>query len=198
MPAWLIKNRKNNNYKNLCLFDYRIIFFLAVALTSGAMLIERNEGILERSLVSGKSYLINIMIQIRQFHNIIILHTININIGITGIEVLLGHVVCQLLIMVFQSLMVIAFALVVFDVTNEGDVFWISLLTILTGLCGMCFGQYTYTYKVITSINNNYSYLIQINNFVELLILFKLIQSYTKLFISHIKKTKRNNCLSKH
>jgi len=61
--------------------------------------------------------------------------------GITGIEVLLGHVACQLVIMVFQSLMVIAFALVIFDVTNEGDVFWICLLTILTGLCGMCFGK---------------------------------------------------------
>ena len=61
--------------------------------------------------------------------------------GITGIEVLLGHVVCQLLIMVFQSLMVIAFALLIFDITNEGDVFWICLLTMLTGLCGMCFGK---------------------------------------------------------
>jgi hypothetical protein len=34
-------------------FDCRIIYFLAVALTSGALLAERNEGILERSLVSG-------------------------------------------------------------------------------------------------------------------------------------------------
>ncbi|XP_050429467.1 ABC transporter G family member 23 [Adelges cooleyi] len=105
-----------------------IIFFLAVALTSGAMLIERNEGILERSLVS----------------------------GITGIEVLLGHVVCQLMIMVFQSLMVIAFALVVFDVTNEGDVFWISTLTILTGLCGMCFG---FVVSCVTDSERNATYL---------------------------------------
>ncbi|KAL4148776.1 hypothetical protein QTP88_002935 [Uroleucon formosanum] len=105
-----------------------IIFFLAVALTSGAMLIERNEGILERSLVS----------------------------GITGIEVLLGHVVCQLVIMVFQSLMVIAFALVIFDVTNEGDVFWICLLTILTGLCGMCFG---FVVSCVTDSERNATYL---------------------------------------
>ncbi|XP_050536009.1 ABC transporter G family member 23 [Daktulosphaira vitifoliae] len=105
-----------------------IIFFLAVALTSGAMLLERNEGILERSLVS----------------------------GITGIEVLLGHVVCQLMIMVFQSLMVIAFALIVFDITNEGDVLWISTLTILTGLCGMCFG---FVVSCVTDNERNATYL---------------------------------------
>ncbi|GLV42003.1 oskyddad [Carabus blaptoides fortunei] len=44
-----------------------IIFFLAVALTSGAMLLERNEGSLERSLV----------------------------IGITGVELLFSHVITQ-------------------------------------------------------------------------------------------------------
>ncbi|GLV46576.1 oskyddad [Carabus blaptoides fortunei] len=45
----------------------RIIFFLTVALTSGAMLLERNEGSLERSLV----------------------------IGITGVELLFSHVITQ-------------------------------------------------------------------------------------------------------
>lgn len=91
---------------------YRIIFFLSVALTSGAMLIERNEGILERCLVS----------------------------GITGVEILFSHVTTQFLVMCGQTALVIAFSFYVFDITNHGDIVWVILLTILTGLCGMCFG----------------------------------------------------------
>lgn len=90
-----------------------IIFFLSVALTSGAMLIERNEGILERCLVS----------------------------GITGIEILFSHVTTQFLVMCFQTALVMVFSFSVFNLTNRGDIVWVILLTILTGLCGMCFGK---------------------------------------------------------
>ncbi|XP_053697536.1 ABC transporter G family member 20 [Sabethes cyaneus] len=89
-----------------------IIFFLSVALTSGAMLIERNEGILERCLVS----------------------------GITGVEILFSHVTTQFLVMCGQTTLVILFSFYVFDITNRGEIVWVVLLTILTGLCGMCFG----------------------------------------------------------
>ncbi|XP_034255216.1 ABC transporter G family member 20 isoform X2 [Thrips palmi] len=88
-----------------------IIFFLSVALTSGAMLIERNEGILERSLVS----------------------------GITGTEILFSHVVTQFSVMSGQTVMVLLFAFItVVDV--NGGLGWVVLLTVLTGLCGMTFG----------------------------------------------------------
>ncbi|XP_003426604.1 ABC transporter G family member 23 isoform X1 [Nasonia vitripennis] len=89
-----------------------IIFFLSVALTSGAMLLERNEGLLERSLV----------------------------VGVTGTEVLFGQVVTHFVVMVWQTIMVLVVAFAVFKVTCEGEVVWVTLLTILTGLCGMCFG----------------------------------------------------------
>ncbi|XP_024947610.1 ABC transporter G family member 23 isoform X2 [Cephus cinctus] len=88
-----------------------IIFFLSVALTSGAMLLERNEGLLERSLVS----------------------------GITGTEILFGQVVTQFVVMIGQTVMVLIFAFAVFKITCEGDIGWVTTLTILTGLCGMCF-----------------------------------------------------------
>ncbi|XP_026687946.1 uncharacterized protein LOC103521471, partial [Diaphorina citri] len=97
-------------------------------LTSGAMLIERNEGILERGLVS----------------------------GVTGIEILLAHVICQFLIMVFQSVMVIVMALLVFHITNHGDVLLVILLTCLTGLCGMCFG---FVVSCVTDSERNATYL---------------------------------------
>lgn len=89
-----------------------IIFFLSVALTSGAMLIERNEGMLERCLVA----------------------------GVTGIEILFSHVVTQFLIMSFQAMLVLIISYSVFELTMVGALIWVVLLTVLTGLCGMCFG----------------------------------------------------------
>ncbi|XP_032678844.1 ABC transporter G family member 23 [Odontomachus brunneus] len=89
-----------------------IIFFISVALTSGSLLLERNEGLLERSLVS----------------------------GVTGTEILFGQVITQFVAMLGQTVMVLIFCFTIFRVTCEGDVGWISTLTILTGLCGMCFG----------------------------------------------------------
>ncbi|XP_071625773.1 ABC transporter G family member 23 [Temnothorax longispinosus] len=89
-----------------------IIFFLSVALTSGAMLLERNEGLLERSLVS----------------------------GLTGTEILFGQVITQFMVMFGQTVMVLIVSFAIFKVTCEGDIGLITLLDILTGLCGMCFG----------------------------------------------------------
>lgn len=89
-----------------------IIFFLAVALTSGAMLLERNEGSLERSLV----------------------------IGITGIELLFSHVITQFLVMAGQTVFVLVFSFALYGLTNNGNIGWVLLLTLMTGLCGMCFG----------------------------------------------------------
>lgn len=96
-----------------------IIFFLSVALTSGAMLIERNEGMLERCLVS----------------------------GITGIELLFSHVVTQFVIMCGQTTFVLIFSFSIFGLTLRGDILWVILLTVLTGLCGMCFGKLSFRKK---------------------------------------------------
>ncbi|KAJ0170715.1 hypothetical protein K1T71_013487, partial [Dendrolimus kikuchii] len=89
-----------------------IIFFLAVALTSGSMLAERNEGILERSLVS----------------------------GITGTEILFSHVTVQMLVMAAQSGVVLLIGFVLFGLTMNGPLGWVIFLTLITGLCGMTFG----------------------------------------------------------
>ncbi|XP_038219569.1 ABC transporter G family member 20 [Zerene cesonia] len=89
-----------------------IIFFLAVALTSGSMLAERNEGILERSLVS----------------------------GITGTEILFSHVLVQMIVMIFQTAMVLVVGFAIFDLTLKGPLGWVIILTLSIGLCGMTFG----------------------------------------------------------
>ncbi|GAB0090644.1 ABC transporter G family member 23 [Sergentomyia squamirostris] len=89
-----------------------IVFFLAVALTSSALIIERTEGLLDRSWVA----------------------------GVTPTEILFSHVVTQFVVMCGQTALVLIFMLCVFEVNNNGEIFFVILMTLLQGLCGMCFG----------------------------------------------------------
>ncbi|GAB1869390.1 ABC transporter G family member 20 isoform X2 [Camponotus japonicus] len=89
-----------------------IVFFLAVALTSSALIIERMEGLLDRSWVA----------------------------GVSPVEILFSHVVTQFVVMCGQTALVLIFMILVFDVECKGDIGWVIILTILQGLCGMCFG----------------------------------------------------------
>ncbi|KAG7190145.1 hypothetical protein KM043_006275 [Ampulex compressa] len=89
-----------------------IVFFLAVALTSSALIIERMEGLLDRSWVA----------------------------GVSPGEILFSHVVTQFVVMCGQTALVLIFMIVVFNVECKGDIGWVIVLTILQGLCGMCFG----------------------------------------------------------
>jgi ABC-type multidrug transport system permease subunit len=98
----------NNNTLDNC----RIVFFLAVALTSSALIIERMEGLLDRSWVA----------------------------GVSPGEILFSHVVTQFVVMCGQTALVLIFMILVFGVECKGDIGWVIVLTILQGLCGMCFG----------------------------------------------------------
>ncbi|KAJ9584688.1 hypothetical protein L9F63_020970 [Diploptera punctata] len=89
-----------------------MIFFLAVALTVGALMMERKEGMLERCLV----------------------------LGVLPAEILLSLTLTQCVIVCLQTAMILIFSFVVFDIIVEGSIFWVVLLTLLNGLCGMCFG----------------------------------------------------------
>ncbi|XP_014615605.1 PREDICTED: ABC transporter G family member 20 [Polistes canadensis] len=89
-----------------------IVFFLAVALTSSALIIERMEGLLDRSWVA----------------------------GVTPGEILFSHVVTQFVVMCGQTALVLIFMILVFRVECKGEIGWVIILTILQGLCGMCFG----------------------------------------------------------
>lgn len=60
--------------------------------------------------------------------------------GVTPGEILFSHVITQFVVMCGQTALVLIFMIVVFGVTNNGEIVWIVLLTILQGLCGMCFG----------------------------------------------------------
>lgn len=102
------------------------------------MLMERNEGLLERSLVS----------------------------GITGTEILFAQVVTQFVVMTGQTLMVLIVAFACFQLTCDGEILWVTVLTILTGLCGMCFGK-DYVKKICSIlIPFHFSFLSQFSIFI--------------------------------
>nr|AHK05671.1 ATP-binding cassette transporter sub-family H 88708 [Tigriopus japonicus] len=89
-----------------------ITYFMAVGLTALSFIIERKEGLLDRSWVA----------------------------GVTATEVMLAHVVAQFVVMVVQVALVLVFMIYVFNVPAEGPLIWIILLTIFQGICGMSFG----------------------------------------------------------
>lgn len=89
-----------------------IIFFMSLALTAGSMIMERKEGMQERCLV----------------------------LGVTPAEILFSHVVTQFVVMTIQTVMVLVFSFAVFSILCVGSLLWVIILTMLNGLCGMCFG----------------------------------------------------------
>ncbi|VEN54267.1 unnamed protein product [Callosobruchus maculatus] len=93
-------------------FLLTIVFFLAVALTSSALIMERQEGLLDRSYVA----------------------------GVLPAEILFSHVLTQFIIMVGQTILALIFMLAVFKVKCVGNLLLVVILTLLQGLCGMCFG----------------------------------------------------------
>lgn len=95
-------------------FPCSIVFFLAVALTSSVLIIERMEGLLDRSWVA----------------------------GVLPGEILFSHVITQFVVMCGQTALVLIFMILVFGVECKGDIGWVIVLTILQGLCGMCFGEF--------------------------------------------------------
>ncbi|XP_069115666.1 ABC transporter G family member 20-like isoform X2 [Argopecten irradians] len=89
-----------------------ITFFMATGLTTLAFVVEKKEGLLERSIVS----------------------------GMTPFEIMLAHVWTQLLVMMVQVGLLLMFALLVFHVPYKGPLIWVIILVLLQGFCGMTLG----------------------------------------------------------
>lgn len=89
-----------------------ITYFMAVGMTSLAFVLERKEGLLDRSWVA----------------------------GVTATEVMVSHVVCQFVVMLAQVCLVLVFMIYVFEVPARGPMVWIVTLTLMQGICGMAFG----------------------------------------------------------
>lgn len=72
--------------------------------------------------------------------------------GVTPFEVLFSHVITQFVVMCGQTALVLIFMIVVFQVECRGDIGLVITLTLLQGLCGMCFGtvEIIYIFNCIT------------------------------------------------
>lgn len=89
-----------------------ITYVMATGLTALAFILEKRDGLLERSLVS----------------------------GVTTSQILLAHASVQVIVMTIQISLVLAFTFFVFEIPSNGPFFWVVLLILLQGCTGMGFG----------------------------------------------------------
>jgi ABC-type transport system involved in cytochrome c biogenesis permease component len=89
-----------------------IIFFLAIGLTALIFVVEKKEGLLERSWIA----------------------------GVTTVEVMLAHIIVKFFIQFIQIILMVVFADVIFEVEIQGPVILAMALIFIQGLCGMSYG----------------------------------------------------------
>jgi ABC-type multidrug transport system permease subunit len=89
-----------------------IVFILTIGLTALMFVIEKKEGLLERTAVA----------------------------GINTFELILSHITVKLIIMSFQTMVLLIIAIFVFKVNMVGSIFIAAILLLLQGFCGMSFG----------------------------------------------------------
>lgn len=90
-----------------------VIFTLSIGLTALIFVIEKKEGLLERTAVA------------------------NVN----TMELITSHIAMNFVIMIFQTIVLLAIAVLLFDVNMKGSVFLAGAIIVLQGLCGMSFGN---------------------------------------------------------
>ena len=93
-----------------------IIFTLSIGLTALMFVIEKKEGLLERTAVA------------------------NVN----TFELISAHVTVKLIIMVFQTVVLLVIVTFLFELSMKGSIFLAGFLIILQGFCGMSFGKLEY------------------------------------------------------
>lgn len=54
--------------------------------------------------------------------------------------------------MTIQTIMVLVFSFAIFDILCVGSLLWVIILTMLNGLCGMCFGKYPSRTKLVVIV----------------------------------------------
>lgn len=89
-----------------------ISYIMATGLTALAFILERRDGLFERSLVA----------------------------GVDTLQILIAHALTQIIVMVVQILLILVFTFLVFDIPSRGPFGWVVVLLLLQGCTGMAFG----------------------------------------------------------
>lgn len=82
-----------------------ITYIMATGLTALAFILERRDGLFERSLVA----------------------------GVDTLQVLVAHALTQIIVMVVQIVFVLVFTFLVFEIPSRGPFIWVVLLLLLQG-----------------------------------------------------------------
>ncbi|CAG2104765.1 unnamed protein product [Medioppia subpectinata] len=93
-------------------FILSLAFFCAIATSALSLVLERKDGLLERSLVS----------------------------GVHPNEYILSHVLTQTMVVILQTFSVLMIAFLIFEIPNRGSILWVSVLIVMQGVCGMAYG----------------------------------------------------------
>ncbi|XP_054152932.1 ABC transporter G family member 20-like [Oppia nitens] len=88
------------------------IYFMALGLTAMTLVIERKEGLMERSIVA----------------------------GLKLTEILVAQVIVQFFIVTLQTILLMIFTFLVFEVPNNGNILYVIVLVLMQGVAGMSFG----------------------------------------------------------
>lgn len=89
-----------------------ISYIMATGLTSLAFIMERRDGLYDRTLAA----------------------------GVDHVQMLISHSIVQLVVMIVQISLVVFFTFVIYKVPTNGPFIWVFLLLLLQGLAGMSFG----------------------------------------------------------
>lgn len=98
-----------------------ISYIMATGLTALAFILERRDGLFERSLVA----------------------------GVDTLQILIAHAMTQIIVMVVQIMLVLVFTFLVFDIPSRGPFEWVILLLILQGCTGMAFGEFIFFHELV-------------------------------------------------
>ena len=60
--------------------------------------------------------------------------------GVHPNEYILSHVLTQTMVVVLQTFSVLMIAFLIFEIPNRGSIFWVSVLIVMQGVCGMAYG----------------------------------------------------------
>ena len=116
---------------------------MAVGLTALSFILEKREGLLDRSWVTGNKIVMFYFLKSAKKFYIS---------GVTPFEVVLAHLVTQTGILIVQITLILVFMFPVFNIPCEGNIFWVILMSFLQGLCGMCFGKQIIILQIKVSI----------------------------------------------
>ncbi|CAG9819085.1 unnamed protein product [Phaedon cochleariae] len=89
-----------------------IMFFMGAMMTSQIIIMDRHEGVWDRSIVA----------------------------GVTSMEITVTHLMLQASIAIFQTVEMLIVVFAIYQQTYSGSILLIYLMVYLQGICGMCYG----------------------------------------------------------